>query len=63
VRQVEPGLDVPGRVAGAAEDDQPRAHVLIDGVEDDLVFSLEVVDAVLLVGKFPAALCALPQMT
>jgi hypothetical protein len=63
VRQVGPGFDVPGRVAGAAEDDQPRAHVLIDGVEDDLVLPLEVVDAVLLVRKFPAALCALPDKT
>lgn len=42
-----------------SEDDQPGAHVLVDGVVDDFVLPLEVIDAVLLVRKLPAALGAL----
>jgi len=40
------------------EHDEPRGHVLVDRLADDLVLPLEVVDAVLLVREPPAALRA-----
>ena len=43
---------------GALINDQARADILVDGITDTLVFSLEMVDTVLLVGKPPAALAA-----
>ena len=41
---------------------QPVRDVLVDGVTDDFVFPLEVVDAVLFVGKLAAALGALESV-
>ena len=44
------------------EHDQTSAHVLVDRLADDLVLSLQVVDAVLFVGKLTAALGALESV-
>ena len=42
----------------ALVDDEARADILVDGITDDLVLALEVVNAVLLVGEAAAALAA-----
>jgi hypothetical protein len=44
--------------ADALVDDEAGADILVDGITDDLVLALEVVDAVLLVGEAAAALAA-----
>ena len=59
---VWPGFHMPCRITCTSENDKSSTHVLIDRVEIDFVFSLQMINAILLVGKLSSALCALKRV-
>ena len=59
MRHICPGFYVASWIAGSPKYDKTGTHVLVDCVEDDLVLSLQVIDAVLFVREFSATLGAL----
>ena len=59
MRHICPGFYVALWIAGSPKYDKTGTHVLVDCVEDDLVLSLQVIDAVLFVREFSATLGAL----
>ena len=59
VRHICPGFYVALWITGSPKYDKTGTHVLVDCVEDDLVLSLQVIDAVLFVREFSATLGAL----